>query len=124
MNNSLVTPAVAVLEGALVLLRPRGNDLSESKALSFSISESSAELANVVLEGFGALFEGAVRALGGTGRGGAASLNIVHSSLSPERGDDRAGMRGVAGQTAEGVQGGDPERNSSIDRAFSISHAT
>jgi hypothetical protein len=124
MDKSLVTPAVAVLEGALVLLRPRGNDLSESKALSFSISESSAELAIVVLEGFGALFEGAVRALGGTGRGGAASWNVVHPSLSPERGDDHAGMRGVAGQTAEGVQGGDPERNSSMGLAFSFSHAT
>jgi hypothetical protein len=100
--------------------------MSEAMAFSFALREFSLELSLVVLEGSAATAEGTVAAAVGsvgTGGRGAASRDICHSSLSPERGDGRAEVRGVAGRTAVGVRGGDPERDFSIGLAFLFSHA-
>ncbi len=80
-GEGFAAPAVEVLEGALVLLRSRGDDSSEAIAFSFAINESSLELTLLVLEGSSSITEGTVAV--GTGERGAASRNICHSSISP-----------------------------------------
>ena len=135
-REGFAAPAVEVMEGAAVLLRPRGDGMSEAIAFSFAISESSPEFVLAVgLEGFGAISEypviedtwgrgAASRGRGAASRGrGAASRNKLHPSLSPERGDGDAGVRGVAGRATVCVRRGEPGLISSLSLAFSFSHA-
>ena len=96
-REGFAAPAVEFVEGALVLLRPHGNGLSEAIAVSFAISESSPEFVLAGgLEGPGAKLEFPVGE--DTWGRGATSRNRLHPSLSPERGDGEAGVRAVAGR--------------------------
>ena len=128
-REGFAAPAFEVMEGAQVLLRPRGDSMSEAIAFSVAISESIPEFVLAGgLERSGAISEFPVSegtwGREATSRGrGAASRNKLHPSLSPERRDGDAGVRGVAGRATVWVRRGGPGINSSWSLAFSFSHA-